>query len=335
MPAPPAISVLLPVRDAQDTLGEALDSLRNQTFEDFEVLVLDDGSRDGTWAVAARAAATDRRFRVLRSPGEGLVAALNTLLGEARGALVARMDGDDRCHPERLARQKAALDESPGLTGVGAQVELFRDDRPVSPNLLAYAAWLNALTTPEALFHDRFVESPLCHPSVLLRREAVVAAGGYRDGPFAEDWELWLRLLSRGHRLRCVAPVLFSWRDHQRRLTRTDPRYSAKAHVALKAEYLAPLLRGQAFTLWGAGQSGLALKRALAAHAVTPVRFIDVHPRKVGTRLEGLPVVGPADVGAPRGHLVAAVGAKGARAEIRAHLAALGWKEGADFTCAG
>jgi len=327
--------VLLPVRDAQGTLQEALDSLRAQRFEDFEVLVFDDGSRDGTFAVATAAAASDSRIRVLRGPGHGLVPALCSLLAEARAPLVARMDGDDRCHPERLLRQKAALDEDPSLAGVGAQVELFRDDRPVSPNLLAYAAWLNTLTTPEALFHDRFVESPLCHPSVLLRRDAVLAAGGYRDGPFAEDWELWLRLLSSGYRLRCVAPVLFSWRDHERRLTRTDARYSAKAHVALKARYLAPLLSGREFTLWGAGQSGLALKRALATHGVSPVRFIDVHPRKVGTRLEGIPVLGPEDVGPPRGHLVAAVGAKGARAEIRAHLAALGWREGEHFTCAG
>lgn len=320
------------MRDAEATVGQALTSVLAQRFDDFEVLVLDDGSTDRSVEVAKRTAGGDGRVRVLTGPKRGLVPALNAVLGEARAPLVARMDADDECLPERFGRQVEALEADPTLAGVGTQVQVFRDDRPVSPNLQAYAAWLSSLTTCEALFRDRFVESPLCHPSMVLRRGVMNEVGGYRDGDFAEDWELWLRLLSRGHRLRAVAPVLFRWRDHDQRLTRTDGRYSWRAHVRLKAEYLAPILAGQEVTVWGAGESGLAMVRALRAKGVLPSRLVDVHPRKVGTKVEGLPVVGPDDVGSPRGHLVAVVGAKGARAEIREHLEARGWVEGRDFT---
>ncbi len=179
------------------------------------------------------------------------------------------------------------------------------------------------------------MESPLCHPSVTLRREALVAVGGWRDGDFPEDWELWLRLLAAGHRLTCLPSVLHRWRDHDRRLTRTDPRYREEAHLALKAEHARLRLAGRPCTIWGAGQVGLKLSRRLRAMGVTITRFIELSPRKVGRRLEGIPAVSPDALGPPSHdtHLLAAVGAKGAREEIRAHLAAQGWREGAHFTC--
>ena len=89
--------------------------------------------------------------------------------------------------------------------------------------------------TPELLFRDRLVESPLCHPSVLLRREALERVGGWREGDFPEDWDLWLRLLGAGGRLSVVPQVLHRWRDHDARLTRTDARYGLPQHARLKA----------------------------------------------------------------------------------------------------
>jgi hypothetical protein len=259
------------------------------------------------------------------------VHALNEGLARARAPLIARMDADDECAPQRLEKSVAALTE--GLAGVGTQVEIFRDDRPVSPNLRAYGDWLNALTSPELLFRDRFVESPLCHGSVLLRRSALQAEGGWSDGDFPEDWELWLRLLEAGHRLSCVPEVLYRWRDHDARLTRTDARYGADRHLKLKARFLAA--RHKRVEIAGAGQTGLKLARLLRSQGVSVERFVDVSPKKIGQRIEGVRVVAPHDVGPPRGtHLIAAAGSKGARDEIRRHLATLGWREGEHFTCA-
>jgi GT2 family glycosyltransferase len=324
------ISVLLPARDSAPTLGAAVASVLRQTVYDFELLVIDDGSRDDTRAVLARF--DDRRLRIIDGGGRGLVHALNLGLAEAKGSFIARMDADDESLPRRFERSLQALEDQT-LSGVGTAVEIFRDDRPVSPNLLAYGRWLGGLHTPALLFRDRLVESPLCHGSAMLRREVLESAGGWRDGDFPEDWELWLRLLQKGHRLSCVGEVLYRWRDHDRRLTRTDARYRLDRHLRLKARFLKEL--GSRAAIAGAGKTGLQLSRHLRAGGVHIEYFVDVSPKKIGTRLEGVEVRAPQALGGPDGvHLIAAAGSKGARHEIRSHLSARGWVEGEHFTCA-
>ncbi len=313
----------------------AVSSMLGQTFRDLEVWAIDDGSQDGTRAVLEALAEEDSRVRVHATGGVGLVGALTQGLERASGALIARMDADDVSLPTRLEESLAALEADPALAGVGTGVEIVRDDRPPSPNLVAYGRWLSSLTTPERLFADALVESPLCHPSVLLRRAPLVAVGGWRDGDFPEDWELWLRLLEAGHRLSCVPSVLHRWTDGERRLTRTDRRYRAEAHLRLKADVLARRVGKKPLTVWGAGK-GLALMRELRARGAFIERLVDLHPRKVGTRIDGVAVVRPSELPPPSDatHLVTAVGAKGARDEIRAFLVAHGWSEGRHFTCA-
>lgn len=331
----PRVSVLLPARNAEGSIDAAVESVLTQTFEGFELIALDDGSTDGTAEHLKAWAGRDPRVRVVSTGGRGLVGALTLGLAQARGELIARMDADDVSLPRRFELSVARLDEDRSLAGVGTGVEIVRADRPPSPALVAYGRWLSALTTPEKLFHDRLVESPLCHPSVMLRRAVLEAAGGWRDGDFPEDWELWLRLLERGERLACVPAVLHQWTDHDHRLTRTDQRYARDRHDRLRASVLHRRLGARPLTIWGAGERGIALGRSLQALGATVERFVEVNPRKVGQRIHGARVVWPDDLGAPGdGHVIAAVGASGARAEIRAYLDSRGHVEGTHFTCA-
>jgi glycosyltransferase involved in cell wall biosynthesis len=329
------VSVLLPARDAEATVERAVRSVLAQTLEDLELVAVDDGSRDGTRPLLERLAKEDARVRVVTGAGQGLVAALNLGLRECRAPLVARMDADDESLPERLARSVAALDAQPELVGVGTQVQLFREDQPVSPAMQDYADWLNGLTSWEALYRDRFVESPLCHPSVTLRRQPILDAGGYRGGDFPEDYELWLRLMARGHRLLNLAPVLLRWRDHASRLTRVDPRYARDRFRFLKARYIAKGLAPGPLWIWGAGPNGRMLARDLRAEGRDILGFIDIDPRKVGRVLaQGARVFAPEHLPPPgEHHLLAAVGVKGAREDIRARLTARGWTELAHYTC--
>ncbi|XXF79485.1 glycosyltransferase [Myxococcaceae bacterium GXIMD 01537] len=336
MPAP-VVTVLLPARNAERTVGRAVDSLLAGTLRDIRVLAVDDGSTDGTRAELQARVRRDPRVELLDGAGRGLVEALNLALSRVESPYVARMDADDESLPARLEASVEALEADRSLGGVGTAVTLFREDRPVSPSLQAYAAWLNGLTTAEALHRARFIESPLCHPSVCLRREALTAVGGWKDGDFPEDYALWLELLDAGYGLRNLPQVLLRWRDGDGRLTRTDPRYGLKRFAWVKARHLirGPLADGRPCTLWGAGPSGLTLARFLGERGVTVERFVEVHPRKVGTRIHGIPVVGPEALGPPgRGHLLICVGVRWAREEIRADLTALGWVEGRDFSCA-
>src|SRR5687767_9335364 len=122
--APPRVSVLLPVRDAAGTLPACLDSLRRQTFGEFEVIAVDDGSRDASACVLASFAVADRRLRVL-SGGGGIVASLSAAAAAAGGDLLARMAADGVARAERFARQVTRLDAEPALDVLGSRVALL------------------------------------------------------------------------------------------------------------------------------------------------------------------------------------------------------------------
>jgi hypothetical protein len=173
------------------------------------------------------------------------------------------------------------------------------------------------------------------HPSVLLRRSALEAVGGWQEHGWPEDYDLWLRLVLAGHRLGKVAAPLLLWRDHPRRLTRTDPRYSRLAFLCAKARYLARgfLAGAPAVVIWGAGRVGGQLSRLLQEQGVATRAFVDIDPAAYRGRLRrGRPVVPPEGLDAHRGlPVLAAVGTRGARRRIRAHLADLGLREGRDF----
>lgn len=328
------MTVLLPARDAGPTLDAAVSSVLAQTFTSFELLALDDGSTDDTATRMRAWQARDPRVRVISTGGLGLVGALNLGLEHARSELIARMDGDDESLATRFEKSVAALDANATWAGVGTGVEIVRADRPPSPNLQAYGRWLSSLTSPELVFRDRFIESPLCHPSMTLRRRALVEAGGWRDGPFPEDWELWLRLLERGERLSCLPEVLHRWTDHDRRLTRTDERYALERHLSLKADYVSRVLAGRPVTLWGATDTGRALSKLLTAKGLRVVRFVELNAKKIGQTIHGVPVIHPdALPGADESHVLSCVAAKGAREDIRAFLTARGRVELRDFTC--
>ena len=139
---------------------------------------------------------------------------------------------------------------------------------------------------------ERFVESPLVHPSVVLRTEALRALGGWRDGPFPEDYELWLRAIDAGRRFARLPEVLLRWRDTPSRLTRSDPRYGRDRFLATKLEALCRgPLSGRPAVVWGAGPIGKSWSRALAAAGRAAAAFVEVDPRKIGTRIHGVPVL--------------------------------------------
>jgi len=270
---------------------------------------------------------------VIPGRGEGIARALNRGLAACDAEVVVRMDADDVAHPDRVATLLAALDADATLAAAGSQVRLF-PRRAVRAGMARYASWLNALVTPALVARDLFVEAPLVHPASAIRRADLDRAGGWRDGDFPEDYDLWLRLAEAGRALVNVPRVLLGWREGAGRLTRTDPRYRLERHVALKCAHLARgFLAGvREVTLWGAGQTGRSFSDALAREGVATALFVDVDPRKIGRTLRGSPVVGLEGLGRARGgRLLVAVGAPGARGLIRAELARAGFTEGEDW----
>jgi len=333
----PLLSVLMPCYNAAGTLDEALESLARQTLSDFEVVAVDDGSTDATRQILARWAQRDGRLQLLPRPHEGIVAALNAGLAACSAPYVARMDTDDRSSPERLARQFAYLEAHPQVGVVSCRVRGFPAEQ-VRQGFQVYIDWLNSLLTDEDIRREMFVESPLPHPSVTFRREVVLAAGGYQERGWPEDYDLWLRMYLAGVRFAKLEDVLLEWREHPGRLTRTDGRYSLENFLRAKAHYLAsgPLVGRDAVIVWGAGMMGRRLSKQLVRQGVPLVAFVDIDPRKIGRTRRGLPIIPPEALldwwkRYEKLALLAAVGARGARPLIRQQLVALGLREGQDW----
>jgi glycosyltransferase involved in cell wall biosynthesis len=331
----PVVSVLLPAFDAEATLPACLRSLAHQTEPRWECVLVDDGSRDATGEIARAAARADARIRVVAVAHGGIVAALGAGLRQCRAPLVARMDADDLMRRDRLAAQVAALDRDPSLAAVGCHVRIF-PRAGMTDGLREYERWLAGVDSPARVRAEAFVECPVVHPTLVVRRD-VLTACGYRDVGWPEDYDLVLRLLAAGHAIGVVPRRLVSWRDGRGRLTRTAPAYAQARIVACKAEFLARgfLAGADGYLLWGHGGTGRALRRALAAHGKRPSHVIEVHPRRLGNAIGGAPVVAPDRLtGLPRGRLVASVAGAEARAKIRGFLAWIGWTELRDYVVA-
>jgi glycosyltransferase involved in cell wall biosynthesis len=331
------VSVLLPARDAAATVDAAVRSALATRELPIEVICVDDGSKDGTAERIERWAARDPRVRALRFGRRGLVAALNRGLARARAPLVARLDADDEMHPERLAAQRELLEADPALALVGCRVESFRDGG-LAEGYRLYTEWINRLVSSEQIEREAFVECPVPHPTWMFRTELVAELGGYRERPWPEDLDLLYRLLARGWRVAKVPRVLYRWRDHAGRLSRTDPRYDRRAFLRAKAHFLAQLHPMEGAVVWGAGRTGRRLVKLLQDEGLRIRALIDVNPARIGTEWRGLPILAPADLAgrtlAWRREglkILGAVASRGARDEIRSALGALGLEEGGDF----
>jgi cellulose synthase/poly-beta-1,6-N-acetylglucosamine synthase-like glycosyltransferase len=220
----PAVSVLLPVYNGGEALTQALASLRDQTFVDYEVIVVDDGSTDDTAARISAAANDDQRVRCLRHPvNEGLLASLSDGLAAASGEFVARLDADDLCAPDRLELQVAALRADPRRVlcwSAYARRDLDTDEeRGVIVPHTDHAPMQLALARSNRIMHS----------SVMFRTAAVREVGGYRAEWYpAEDYDLWCRLLAHGIGIGLARPLVV-WRLNPRGISLTNVATQADA----------------------------------------------------------------------------------------------------------
>lgn len=203
-----AISAVLPVYNGEAYVREAVESILAQTFTDFELIVINDGSTDGSGVILQELAARDPRIVLVERANGGLVSALNEGIERARAELIARMDADDVAMPERFALQHARMEAEPGLGLLGSFIRIMdktgriirQGDYPVS-------------TAETARFLER--GCPVAHPTVMMRREAVLKAGGYRKlFSHCEDYDLWLRISELGYGIANLPQPLLNYRMH-------------------------------------------------------------------------------------------------------------------------
>jgi glycosyltransferase involved in cell wall biosynthesis len=224
---PPLISVCLPVYNTERYVAGAVESILGQTLGDFELLILDDGSTDGSLEVLRRYAARDPRIRLTSRPNKGLVTTLNELIDQSRGEFLARMDADDIALPERFARQVEYLRAHPECVLVGCRVRLID---PEGDPLCEWCTQQDHEALDRCFLRGERVTA-ISHPAIMMRRDAVLAIGKYRPFEVIEDVDLFLRLAEYG-RIANIPEVLLQYRIHASNISK-----AATYHEAINRVY--------------------------------------------------------------------------------------------------
>ncbi len=331
------ISVILPFYNSERNLHDAVASILNQSFNNFECILVDDGSTDESTLIAEQFARQDSRFRLIKTSHHGIVNALNTGISEAAGEFIARMDSDDVSYPERLRKQHDFMIANPDIGLVSSKVD-FSSSGTSSEGYCYYVDWLNSIISHEDIFLNQFVESPVAHPSVMFRKQLIEKYGFYAMGDFPEDYELWLRFLSKGVRFGKIPEVLLTWNDSVDRLSRTDQRYSIENFFRCKSRYLYEWLKKNnqfhpEISVWGAGKKSRRYSKFLQDLGVRIKSFIDVDSNKCKNPdyevMFYKNLKGRDDI-----FIVPFVLNRGASIEIREYLVELGYKDGKNFIMA-
>jgi Glycosyl transferase family 2 len=228
----PQVSVVLPIYNGEAFLAAAIDSILGQSFRDFELIAIDDGSTDGTAAILD--AVRDPRLRVICQTNAGLAASLNRGISLARGKYIARHDHDDLSLPMRFARQVQFLEENPDCALVGTRAEIRSDDRRAT-------RFHDHPADDAALRFELLFDNPFVHSSVMLRKCAVESVGGYSTDPLRqppEDYELWSRL-ARCCRVANLPERLTVYRETVGGMSRAPGRAFQERATLISSENLA------------------------------------------------------------------------------------------------
>ncbi len=210
----PRVSVVMSVYNGERYVGEAIESILNQTFRDFEFIIVDDGSVDSTPRILA--SYQDPRIRIYRQPNRGQSSALNRGIRHASGGYIARMDADDVSFPERLEREVSFLDahREIGLVGTWCvKVDVGTGKKRVQ-------------SLPEddiAIRKFMTVDNPFIHSSIMVRKSVLDTVGLYDEGLIWQDYELWVRV-AKSHRMANIREPLIMRRKHPGSLTRTTKK---------------------------------------------------------------------------------------------------------------
>lgn len=248
----PIISVVMPVYNGLPFLRESVGSILGQTFTDFEFVILDDASTDGSKEVLRECARRDGRIRLVEGATRlGLCGSSNAVVSEARAAVVARMDADDVSHPDRLLKQWAVMDGRPDVAVVGTlSVGIDETGREVRPR----DRW-RLVRRSEYL--------PFPHGSAMFRRSAFDAVGGYtREAEGGEDQDLFSRMKARGSVV-TLPDILYRYRYHSRNATLVNATRAVEQSQAKNGDALPALYMLGAMRLW-AGNPPMLLEPILA-----------------------------------------------------------------------
>ena len=326
------VSIITPVKNGAQFLVECLDSIVNQTHQNWELLIVNDSSTDETQSILEEYAQQDNRIVVSQNKGKGIIDALITGYEKSAGEFITRMDADDIMTPNKLELlTKKLIEKGKGYLATGF-VNYFSETE-LGQGYFNYQEWLNGLSQTESNFDDIYKECVIPSPCWMVFREDFEASGGFNSNLYPEDYELTFRFYKQELKVVAVKEVIHHWRDYATRTSRTDSNYADNYFIQLKLNYFLELDydNSRELELWGAGKKGKEVARFLIEKGIE-FDWLSNNDKKIGKEVYGVILkdsISALEIVTPQ--ILIAVGSMDYNREIKKALNSLNLKPNIDY----
>jgi len=281
----PLISILIPFKNTSKFLYECLDSIINQTFENWEVLIIDDHSSDDSYTIVNEFAQKDTRIKLYKNSGSGIINALRLAFEKSSGTYITRMDSDDIMHHEKL---ELMLNDvlSHGRHHIALGLVKYFSEAGIGDGYAKYESWLNELTKVGKNYSEIYKECVIPSPCWMIHRDDLIACEAFEPNRYPEDYDLTFRFYKNN--IKCIPSehLLHYWRDYNTRASRTDSNYAENHFLDIKLHYFLELNydASRSLVIWGAGQKGKTIAKLLQKKGVDFIWICD-NPKKIGKHI--------------------------------------------------
>ena len=283
----PLISILIPFKNTETFISDCLVSITNQTYTNWELLIVDDNSTDSSFNIVNTFAKKDSRITLLKNSGNGIIDALQLAFKSSSGTFITRMDSDDLMRPNKLEILSNNLIQY-GKGHIATGLVNYFSAEGIKSGYKNYEEWLNSLTKKGTNFSEIYKECVIPSPCWMINREDLIACDAFNPKRYPEDYDLAFRFYKKG--LKCIPcnTVLHDWRDYSYRASRTDDHYAENHFIPLKLDYFLELdyISEKTLVVWGAGAKGKFIAKSLIEKDIV-FEWICDNPKKIGKDIYG------------------------------------------------
>ncbi|MDO6596826.1 glycosyltransferase family 2 protein [Oceanihabitans sp. 2_MG-2023] len=281
----PLISIITPFKNTEAFLTACLDSILNQSYTNWELIIVDDNSTDFSYQLVEHYAKKDTRIKLLKNNGEGIIDALQLAFKNSYGTYITRMDSDDIMHPNKLKIMLYSLLEK-GKKHVAIGLVKYFSETGISNGYARYETWINDLTRKGTNYSEIYKECVIPSPCWMLHREDFIAAEAFNPNRYPEDYDLTFRFYKQNYKCIPCNQVLHQWRDYSTRTSRTHEHYAQNYFLDIKLHYFLELDYNtkRPITIWGAGTKGKNIAKALIEKKI-PFYWICDNEKKIGKHI--------------------------------------------------
>jgi len=278
----PLVSILIPFKNTEVFLSECINSILKQTYTNWELIIVDDFSTDGSYQLVEEFAKKYSKITLLKNSESGIIPALQLAFKHSKGDFITRMDSDDIMHPQKIETLTNNLMANKRQSIAIGLVEYFSDTE-LGDGYKNYETWLNKLTKSGNNFSEIYKECVIPSPCWMIHRDDLIACDAFNPHRYPEDYDLTFRFYEQGYSCIPCDKVLLHWRDYATRSSRTQAHYNQNYFLEIKLHYFLKLDYdvSRPLVIWGAGSKGKTIAKIFIEKDV-PFYWICNNPKKIG-----------------------------------------------------